>query len=245
MYDANNELQWVVTNKATTVTGQVSPGPNNNKWYQTTASCRGVSTLASTNDGTFSLPNVPLYPGNNALVVTVTDVSGNSTQQVRHVSVATNYLQTFSYDGNGNLTNWNSGIANWLYQWDWADRLTKVSSNNVLVLQNWYDAAGRRIAKQELMNGQMQKWLYLWAGWDIVGVMNGNGQLLESYTRSVGLAGDIGTLVAVTHHSGSAITQGTYYTHCNHRGDIVATRNGTTTIGTYSYSAFGNLQPPT
>jgi RHS repeat-associated protein len=32
------------------------------------------------------------------------------------------------------------------------------------------------------------------------------------------------------------------FTHCNHRGDIIATRNGTTTTGTYGYSAIGNLQ---
>lgn len=124
---------------------------------------------------------------------------------------------------------------------DWADRLTQVTSNNVVVLQNWYDAFGRRIAKNELVNGQMQKWLYLYDGWNIVGVMNGNGQLLETYTRGVGLAGDIGTLVAVTHHSGSAVTPGTYYVHNNHRGDVLMARSGTTTVGSYTYSAFGLL----
>jgi RHS repeat-associated protein len=52
-------------------------------------------------------------------------------------------------------------------------------------------------------------------------------------TNSQGWAG----WMAVTHHSGS--TPGTYYTHHNHRGDIVLTRSGTTTIGRYDYSAFG------
>lgn len=75
--------------------------------------------------------------------------------------------------------------------------------------------------------------------------MNENGQLLETFTRGVGLAGDIGTLVAVTHHTGSAVTPGTYYVHGNHRGDVIATRSATTTTGTYSYSAFGNLQSQT
>jgi RHS repeat-associated protein len=110
-------------------------------------------------------------------------------------------------------------------------RVTTVSSNGVVVLQNWYDAFGRRIAKQELGS----KWLYLYSGWNIVGVMNGNGQLLESYTRGVGPAGDIGTLVAVSTNNY------TYYIHNNHRGDVVLTRSGTTTVGSYSYSAFGIL----
>jgi len=126
-----------------------------------------------------------------------------------------------------------------------ADRLTKVSSNSIVVLQNWYDVFGRRVAKQEVVNGQMQKRLYLYAGWTILGVMNENGQILETFTRGVGLAGDIGTLVAVTHHNGSAVTPGTYYTHHNHRGDVIVTRNGTTTTGTYDYSAFGSLKTQT
>ena len=70
--------------------------------------------------------------------------------------------------------------------------------------------------------------------------MNGNGQLLETFTRGIGL-GDIGTLVAVTHHAGST-TNGTFYIHNNHRGDVVLTRSGTTTVGTYDYSAFGSLK---
>ena len=93
-----------------------------------------------------------------------------------------------------------------------------------------------------MVNGQLVKTLYLYDGRDIVAVMNGQGQLLESYTRGVGLAGDIGTIVAVTHHAGSGVTPGTYYVHHNHRGDVIITRSGTTTIGTCEYSAFGNLK---
>jgi RHS repeat-associated protein len=54
------------------------------------------------------------------------------------------------------------------------------------------------------------------------------------------LAGDIGTLVAVTHHTGA--NGGTLYTHHSHRGDIVLVRTGTSTTDTYGYSAFGNLE---
>ena len=124
-----------------------------------------------------------------------------------------------------------------------AARLSKkVTSNGVVVLENWYDASSRRISKTELVNGQPQKWLYLSDGRTIIGVMNENGQLRETFTRGAGLAGDIGTLVAVTHHTGSGVTAGTYYAHHNHRGDIVATRSGTSTAGTYEYRAFGALK---
>ena len=121
--------------------------------------------------------------------------------------------------------------------------MVETVSNGVIVLQNWYDANSRRIAKQELVNGQSVKTLYLYDGWDIVAVMNGQGQLLESYTRGVGLAGDIGTIVAMTHHStASSGVLGTFYVHHNHRGDVIVTRSvGGGTVGTYGYSAFGAL----
>jgi RHS repeat-associated protein len=166
------------------------------------------------------------------------DATGNQGTETRTV-LKTNALESFYYDGNGNLTNWVKGSENWVYEWDWADRLTKVTSNGVVVLQNWYDASSRRIAKSEVIDGQTKKWLYLYDGWDIVAVMNEAGQLRETFTRGVGLAGDIGTVVAVTHHAGSGVTPGAYYTHCNHRGDIALTRSGTATVGSYSYSAFG------
>jgi hypothetical protein len=70
------------------------------------------------------------------------------------------------------------------------------------------------------------------------------GHTFERFTRGVGLAGDMGTLVAATHHTGSW-TNGTFYAHHNHRGDIVLTRSGTTTVGQYDYTAFGSLKSQT
>jgi len=58
------------------------------------------------------------------------------------------------------------------------------------------------------------------------------------------LAGDIGTLVAVTHHPASW-TNGTFYAHHNHRGDVILTRSGATTVGRYDYAAFGSLKSQT
>jgi len=110
LYNADNEFVGISTNDTTTVTvtGYVEPGPRSNKWFNTWAECRGARARVSTSAGTFSLAGVLLYPGTNQLVVSVTDVSGNSTQQVRTV-VAKGGLETFRYDGNGNLTNWVSG----------------------------------------------------------------------------------------------------------------------------------------
>lgn len=241
LYNGDNEFLGISDNRTNrvTVTGEVDAGPASNKWYNTWVECRNVRAQVSHTDGTFSLPNVPLYPGDNDLTVTVTDVSGNQSQQTRHVTK--NCTESFVYDGNGNLTNWINGDQNWKYQWDWADRLVKVTSNGVVVLENWYDALGRRIAKNEAVNGLVKSNLYVLDGWASEAVLDQTAQTLETFTRGVGLGADIGTLVGVTHHTGGAMVPATYFLQNNNRGDVVLVRSGASTVGSYAYSAFGVL----
>jgi RHS repeat-associated protein len=227
---ATNDTTWNVT-----VTGEVEAGSNSNKWYNTWASSRGVSARVSTNDGTFILLDVPLNAGTNELVVTVTDISGNQSQQTRHVKK--NALEIFQYDGNGNLTNWVNGSQNWTYQWDWSDRLTKVASNGVTVLENWYDVGSHRIGKAELIGSSMVRFVYLFDDWGIVGISSGGSGLYETYTRGVALVGDIGGLVGVARHAFNQC----YYVHNNHRGDITHARINAQTLATYRYTAFGEM----
>jgi len=89
---ASSDSTWT-----TTVTGEVQPGDGSNKWYNTMAQCRGVIGRVSTNNGTFSLPGVGLYPGVNELQVTVTDVSGNTSQQTRTVTRSTSSCAEMFY----------------------------------------------------------------------------------------------------------------------------------------------------
>lgn len=251
LYNADNEMvaraptgtPTVPSPTSFTLTGEVEPGPQSNKWFNTWAECRGVQGQVSTTDGTFTLPGISIDQwGYNYLDVTVRDVSGNTAQQRRTVvKGVTNALETFHYDGNGNLTNWVNGATNWVYEWDWADRLTKATSNGITVLENWYDVTSRRIAKKELVAGQTKYALYVWEGWASAAVLNQSAQIFETYSRGAGLAGDIGTLVAVTHHAGST-ANGTFYIHANHRGDIVFARSTTATLGGHAYGAFGTLK---
>ena len=57
VYDCDNELIAKANASDTgwnvTVTGEVEPGPNSNKWYNTWAECRGVRSRVNPNDGTF------------------------------------------------------------------------------------------------------------------------------------------------------------------------------------------------
>ncbi|MCX7722176.1 MAG: RHS repeat-associated core domain-containing protein, partial [Verrucomicrobiae bacterium] len=83
---------------------------------------------------------------------------------------------------------------------------------------------------------------YVSEGANIAATMNEHGYPRETYTRGVGLAGDPADArqVPVTPRAGP--NAGTYYTHHDHRGDIILVRSGTTTVSSYDYSAFGNSQ---
>ncbi len=98
----------------------------------------------------------------------------------------------------------------------------------------WYDQHGRRIAKQE--SGLLT--LYIWDGMDIIATANADGTIREYFTRGIGIAGDVGSLVAETRFSGGTAT--TTYLHSNWRGDVVmATDTSGNVVGEYSYTTFG------
>jgi RHS repeat-associated protein len=227
------------------VMGQVEPGPRSNKWYASTASVQGRSVPVGTSDGSFAFTNVPVAAGANALTVTVQDVSGNTATQVVNFTVQTvTNRSSFSYDLNGNLASMSSVPSVVNYGYDAENRLTTVTSNGVTVLQCWYDGAGHRIAKRETIGTQTNAVQYVWDGWNLIAVLGADGQLKEYYTRGRGIAGDIGTLVAVTHYTNGA-PSATYYLHNNHRGDVILARQGTDTVATLDYTPYGELRSQT
>lgn len=84
----------------------------------------------------------------------------------------------------------------------------------------------------------------MYDGSQIIGTLNEQGEMLETYTRDIGILEDVGTLVAITQHAGSDVNT-SFYLHQNHRADIVLTRSATATVGVYDYSAFGSLRSQT
>ena len=99
----------------------------------------------------------------------------------------------------------------------------------------WYDQHGRRVAKSEadLLT------LYIWDGMDIIATAHADGTIREYYTRGIGIAGDVGSLVAETRFENNAAVSTTYL-HSNWRGDVVmATDTSGAVVGEYSYTTFG------
>ena len=66
-----------------------------------------------------------------------------------------------------------------------------------------------------------------------------DGTLREYFTRGIGIAGDVGSLVAETRFENNAAVSTTYL-HSNWRGDVVmATDTAGNVVGEYSYTTFG------
>jgi len=136
---------------------------------------------------------------------------------------------TFS---NGSITNLPSGDT---LAYDCEGNLACVSNAvSGAVSLYWYDQHGRRIAKQE--NGLLT--LYIWDGMDIIATAHADGTIREYFTRGIGIAGDVGSLIAETRFSGGTAT--TTYLHSNWRGDVVmATDAAGNVVGEYAYTTFG------
>jgi RHS repeat-associated protein len=241
-YCCNDDNEIIPMTLSSNVTGTVSPGTASNKWFNTQVAARGQQVQASTNSGAFAILNVPVYLGSNMLDVVATDVSGNRyTQTVSFTVQSSGAVSGMVYDAQGNVaTNIQNGVTN-AFAYDLENRLVQVTSNGVTVLQCWYDGAGRRIAKTEVLGSATNSYQYVYDGWTVLAVLNGNGQMLEYYTRGAGLAGDIGTIIAAQHFAGS-FTNGAFYFHNNHRGDVTGVRSGTVTVATCDYAAYGDVR---
>src|ERR1039457_5833469 len=148
-YDADNTLQVWSTQSVTgnVIRGQVDPGPQSNKWYNTWAAAGGRSVRVNPTNGSFEIPAIPLRAGSNTLAVTVRDVSGNmATQSVSFVKQSSAGNFSF-YDANGNLASTVNNGTTVAYSYDYENRLVSVTSNGATIFRCWYDGAGRRIAK--------------------------------------------------------------------------------------------------
>ncbi len=146
------------TNDWIALRGTVEPGPRSNKWYNSVAYLNGDSRPVSPVNGIFEFATVPLVAGSNQWMITARDVSGNVATQTVHVFKQGDGGTLVAHDANGNLVSTIHGGVTNAYEWDAANHLTSATSNGIEVLRCWYDGAGRRIAKTEIVGGQTNRW---------------------------------------------------------------------------------------
>jgi len=161
------------------------------------------------------------------------------------------YNQTPLYDSDGNLTN--DGL--WSYTWDAENRLISITSQTNVAsaakqkIDYQYDAKFRRIQKiVSSWNGSnyvpqsTNKFVY--DGWNLIAVLDGNNNLLQSFTWGTDLsgslqgAGGVGGLISMTIYAGT--NAGTYFYAYDGNGNVMALVNAANgmIVAQYEYDPF-------
>ncbi len=199
----SNQIQSVSRTGTLTLSGATPAQATNLTVNGTNAQTYSDFTFGSTNNG--------LSNGSNTFTVIAQDIHGTSTTNALAVNLPTSV--SFSYDGNGNLTN--DGTRTFVFNVE--NQLT-----NVFVAGAWrsdfvYDGLGRRrITRDYSWIGsawtQTNEIHYVYDGNLVLQERNGSNVVQVTYTRGTDLsgttqrAGGIGGLLARTDSSGSTFT---------------------------------------
>ena len=173
---------------------------------------------------------------------TTNTYSANNLNQYTSILCASASLREILHDADGNMTQ----CGDWTFTYDAANRLNTVSSNNVLLVTNFYDAKSRRVKKvtpeatttffhddwnliEERVaytNGTISTIHYYW-GKDLSGTLQGAG--------GVG-----GLLYLIVSNSNSQLE---LYIPCyDNNGNITRYLDASgNTVAEYTYDAFGKL----
>ena len=151
--------------------------------------------------------------------------------------------QPFAYDLDGNTT----GDGAWVYTWNGENRLVKAEKANYKKLEFAYDYMGRRTEKRAYASvnnawNLLSVEKYVYKGWNLIAVYDGNDALQKSYLWGIDLsgslqgAGGVGGLLAENSNSTS------YYPVYDGSGNIRAYVDNTgASVAEYDYGPFGNI----
>ena len=186
----------------------------------------------------FAAASIPFNLGTNELDTVFTDSFGRSTNRETSVVVS---QKAYGYDLNGNLTN----DGRMAYLWNDENRLVAVrnAKTGALLQENRYDGIGRRRERVEYGGGGVVTNRYLYCDWLVLGVTDGAGNALESYTHGAdqsgqigGGAGGIGGILASTQAGGAA------FYHYDFNGNVVqVSGSNQAQLAKYTYSTYGEL----
>ena len=197
------------------------------------------SDAALLDDLTFVATNIAVSAGTNAFSAVITDPFGRKATNVSEVVVADHVYQ---YDANGNLTN----DSRFAYSWNDENRLIEVrtAGSGSFVMECRYDGQGRRRERVTHADGIATTNRYVYHGWAVLAVRDGQDDLLETYTHgvdlsgSIGGAGGIGGILSMTQVSD--LNPQPFFYHYDAQGNVInVTDEAEQPVATYTYSPFG------
>jgi YD repeat-containing protein len=145
--------------------------------------------LAVIEGETYTVEDLTLQPGENAVVVEATDKAGNETVETFTLFFDPRARATYRYDLNGNLIQKTVRGVVWRYTWDAENRLVRVETTmkdmkNIKVEYGYYDN-GNRAWKRVTEPGQEPVvTCYVHDGVHVIAEYDGEGELLKEYVYS-------------------------------------------------------------
>ena len=137
------------------------------------------------------------------------------------------------YDKNGNLIQKVASEGTTNYEWDYENRLVKVTAPDGTVAEFAYDPFGKRIAKQVIENGTSTNTRYFYDNQNIFFEYDDGGAIGNRYTHGPGI--DEPLMVTTAKEK--------YYYHADGLGSIIALSDRAgKMVQSYEYDSFGNLK---
>ncbi|MBI4830176.1 MAG: hypothetical protein HY801_01190 [Candidatus Lindowbacteria bacterium] len=161
---------------------------------------------------------------------TVETYAINSLNQVTAITPAT----TFGYGNNGNMTSKTVSQSTTSFQYDYENRLTKITYPDNDWTEFVYDALGRRLKTIEKNSSGVEtgRTHYVYDGLDMIAELNGTNGMEAHFTHGSGIDDPL-----IIRYNGLD-----YYYHKNHLGSVTEIANSTgTVVKSYKYDAFGNI----
>ena len=216
-------IEGVPPTRYITVTGTVD---------DLTATTVKVNEITATIDGKkFTAENVLLQNGLNTVTTIAADLFGNSSTRQIQVTLDDTADAVYSYDDNGNLVCKSHQGSQFHYEYDYENRLTKVTKGGNVIATYIYNGDGNRIRATE-GNTTTD---YLYDGNNVIIERNPQGQTTTFYTRGLSMSGGIGGIIS--RRAGDI----SYY-HYDALGNVVnLTDSSGSTIINYIYDAYGNV----
>jgi RHS repeat-associated protein len=134
---------------------------------------------------------------------------------------------TYSYNKNGNPVTKTTSSGVWQYEWDYENRLTKVTLPSGTSVSYKYDALGRRIQRSTSTGNRID---FVYDGEDVILDKAGDGSVVAEYINGPGIDNKIRQKSGAT----------TYYYIQDHLGSTKALTDGSGgVVERISYSAYG------
>ena len=217
-----------------------------------------VNGAAAARHGAYFQADVPAGNGTGpawkdvAVQVSRQDPPGSASQTGHSLVPAAS--ESFVYDDEGNLTQ----DSVWQYEWDAENRLTGMTLKGMTPapaakrIEFQYDWQGRRIAKRvyDATTGgnQLAASVYVYDGWNLIGVLDGSGNLRQTFVWGLDVsgteqgAGGVGGLLWLTDGVGTA-QERTAFCGYDASGNVIALVQATDPLlgARYEYGPFGEV----